>query len=54
MCGNVNANQRPRQVITNAPAGQDALKRGKTLQNLALPAVFLLLTVTKGLVLAIV
>jgi hypothetical protein len=43
-----------RQVITNVPAGKDALKRGKTLQKLAFPTVFLLLGIRKGLVLAII
>jgi hypothetical protein len=54
MCGDVNANQPPPPSNHKRTRGQDAPKRGKTPQNLALPAVLLLLTVMKGLVLAIV
>jgi hypothetical protein len=54
MCGDVNANQPFAPSDHKRTSGQDALKRGKTLQNLALSTVFLLLTVMKGLVLAII
>jgi hypothetical protein len=54
MCGDVNANQPSTPSDHKRTCAQDALKRGKTVQNLALPTVSLPLTAMKGLVLAIV
>jgi hypothetical protein len=50
MCGDVNANQPSTPSDHKHTCGQGAPKRGKTLQNLALPTVFSLRAGTKCLV----